>query len=135
MPLEGSSLYYALLGLMQTTTSVVVLIRQGRSHADAGDVENDVGRGDGEEQTVRPVEHAAVAGDQVGEILDVDHTLHQAFRQVADLAHRGGQEAGDETERQVQLRENGKKIDDQTDCQRGECTADRAFPGFFRADF
>ena len=26
MPHEGSSLYYALLGLMQTTTSVVVLI-------------------------------------------------------------------------------------------------------------
>ena len=31
MPLKGFCLYYALLGLMQTTTSVVVLIEEAQS--------------------------------------------------------------------------------------------------------
>ena len=34
------------------------------SYGDAGDVQAQVGRRDREEQAVRPVEHAAVAGDE-----------------------------------------------------------------------
>ena len=33
MPLKGFCLYFALLGLMQTTTSVVVMICQGKLRA------------------------------------------------------------------------------------------------------
>ena len=54
--------------------------------------ETEVDGGDGEEQAVGSVEDAAVAGDQVAEILDADHALHKGFRQIADLPHGGGHE-------------------------------------------
>ena len=48
------------------------------------------------QHAVQPVQHAAVAGEQVGEILDPAVPFHQAGEQVADLAGNPAQEAQDQ---------------------------------------
>ena len=43
------------------------------------DIKTEISRRDREEETVGPVEHAAVTGDKIGEIFDTDHALDQRF--------------------------------------------------------
>ena len=50
-------------------------------------------RGDGEKQTVSPVEDAAVAGNEVGKILYADHALQKGLRKIADLPHESPEES------------------------------------------
>ncbi len=53
------------------------------------------GQRQGGQQRVDPVEHAAVARQQVAGILDAGAALDQRFDQVADDAHRGQEHGGD----------------------------------------
>ena len=57
------------------------------------EVQAEVRRRNGEKQTVHAVEHPAVTGDEVAEILDADHALNKGLGKVADLTH-GSAEKG-----------------------------------------
>lgn len=94
----------------------------------------DEGDRDGEQQTVRPVEHAPVAGDQVAEVLDADHPLHKGLGQVSDLTYGGGDKAGDHQHLQRQGGEAVQGVDHPGGEKGGQRPAEAALRRFFRAD-
>lgn len=103
--------------------------------SDVSQKQTDIGGGNGEQETVGPVEHTAVAGYEIAEVLHTDHTLEQRFREVADLARAGG----NKRRAYAQPKRHGtviseNKIYDYTDRDRRERTAYAALDGLVGTD-
>ena len=62
------------------------------------EVQAEVRRRNGEKQTVHAVEHSAVTGDEVTEILDADHALNKRLGKVAYLTHGGAEKGSHDTD-------------------------------------
>src|SRR5436305_13679926 len=85
------------------------------------------------DQAIDPVEDAAVAGDERAHVLGANVTLNHTDGKIAELAADANDESG---QNQLPRAEVGKRKAEQPgqnhrDYQRAE----RAFPGFFWADF
>ena len=99
------------------------------------DIETEISRRDREKQTVGPIEHTAVTGDEIGEILDADHAFDQRLRQIADLPHRRGDDAGDDAHGEGERKRSGAHNEIQHDPARNgreqtaETTLDRLVRG------
>ena len=84
------------------------------------------------QETVEPVHHAAMAGDDVTGVLGAEPALDRRLQQIAGLRDRRQQQSQDrDSERICQSRRQRHRRSRQ---DRADGAADRAGPGLFRAD-